>query len=104
MSDAIPTISLTGLRSRRRGDLVPIAAEIGTAARGLGFFSVADHGIDPALLAAVFDRSPAFFALPQADKDRLSVGVTVSVSSASGRGTAKTRWPRLLFDLQARSR
>jgi isopenicillin N synthase-like dioxygenase len=39
----------------------------------LGFFSVADHEIDQALIDAVFERSRAFFALPQAVKDELSV-------------------------------
>jgi isopenicillin N synthase-like dioxygenase len=69
----IPTISLAGLRSGQRVDLERIGAEIGRAARGLGFFSVSDHGIDPALIAAVFEQSRAFFALPPADKEAISV-------------------------------
>jgi isopenicillin N synthase-like dioxygenase len=77
----IPTISLTGLRTEGRADLERIGAEIGRAARGLGFFSVADHGIDSALIDATFDCSRAFFALPQEVKNRLSV-----VNSASYRG------------------
>ncbi len=80
----IPTIALTGLRSGRRADLARIGGEIGRAARGLGFFSVVDHGIDAALVDAVFDRSRAFFALPQAAKDQLSVA-----NSAAYRGYVK---------------
>jgi isopenicillin N synthase-like dioxygenase len=80
----IPTISLAGLRSGRRSDLERIGAEIGRVARGLGFFAVADHGIDPALIAAVFERSAAFFALPQAEKERLSVA-----NSSAYRGYVK---------------
>jgi isopenicillin N synthase-like dioxygenase len=38
----IPIVSLRGLRSGRRADLERIGAEIGRAARGLGFFSVAE--------------------------------------------------------------
>jgi isopenicillin N synthase-like dioxygenase len=83
-ADDVPTISLAGLRSGRRADLERIAAEIGRAARGLGFFSVIDHGIDAALVEAVYDRSRAFFALPQTEKDALSVA-----NSAAYRGYVK---------------
>jgi isopenicillin N synthase-like dioxygenase len=69
----IPVIALTGLRSGRRTDLARAGAEIGRAARGLGFFSVADHGISQALIDAVFAQSQAFFALPAEAKERLSV-------------------------------
>ncbi|HTV72842.1 MAG TPA: 2-oxoglutarate and iron-dependent oxygenase domain-containing protein [Candidatus Acidoferrales bacterium] len=69
----IPTISLTGLRSDDRADLERIGREIGEAARGLGFFSVADHGIPAALVDAVFAQSQRFFALPEAEKTRLTV-------------------------------
>jgi isopenicillin N synthase-like dioxygenase len=75
---AIPVISLAGLRSGRSADLQRIGAEIGSAARGLGFFSLAGHGIAPALIDDVFVRSAAFFALPDADKERLSVANSTS--------------------------
>jgi len=69
----IPIISLAGLRSGEHAALERIGAEIGAAARGLGFFSVSDHGIPEALIDAAYAQSRAFFALPQAEKDRLSV-------------------------------
>ncbi len=73
MNDDIPVISLAGLRSGRSADVERIGREIGRAARGLGFFSVADHGIAQTLVDAVFAESAAFFALPAAEKERLSV-------------------------------
>jgi isopenicillin N synthase-like dioxygenase len=76
MNDAaaeIPVIALDGLRSGRRADLERIGRQIGGAARGLGFFSVAGHGIPQALIDAVFAESAAFFALPVHEKERLSV-------------------------------
>jgi isopenicillin N synthase-like dioxygenase len=73
VAEEIPTIALTGLRSGRPADVARIGREIGAAARGLGFFSVADHGIPLELIDAVFAESAAFFALPQAAKDALSV-------------------------------
>jgi isopenicillin N synthase-like dioxygenase len=72
-SDEIPIISLAGLRSGNRADLERVGREIGRAARGLGFFSVSDHGIPQSLIDAVFGESAAFFALPQAEKELLSV-------------------------------
>ncbi len=78
MSDDIPVIALDGLRSGNRSDLERIGSEIGRAARGLGFFSVANHGIPQRLVEAVFTESAAFFALPAADKERLSVSNSTS--------------------------
>jgi isopenicillin N synthase-like dioxygenase len=76
MSDAsadVPIVSLEGLRTGRRADLERVGREIGRAARGLGFFSVADHGIPQTLVDAVFAESASFFALPAAEKEHLSV-------------------------------
>jgi isopenicillin N synthase-like dioxygenase len=72
----VPIISLAGLRSGM--ELERIGREIGRAARGLGFFSVADHGIPQSLIDAVFAESAAFFALPAAEKERLSVTQSTS--------------------------
>ncbi len=83
-TSVIPTLSLAGIRSGQSTDLARIAAQIGRAARGLGFFTVIDHGIDPALIAEVLAQARAFFALPQAEKDRLSYA-----TSASFRGYAR---------------
>jgi isopenicillin N synthase-like dioxygenase len=69
----IPIISLAGIRAGNRADLVRIGAEIGAAARGLGFFSVADHGIPQPLVDAVFAASGEFFKLSDAEKQALSV-------------------------------
>lgn len=74
----IPIVSLAGLRSGRRDDLERVGREIGRAARGLGFFSVADHGIPQPLIDAVFAESATFFALPAAAKERLSVANSTS--------------------------
>ncbi len=50
-----------------------LAAEIGKAARGVGFFYVTGHGVSPALMAEVFAGSKQFFALPAATKDKVSI-------------------------------
>jgi isopenicillin N synthase-like dioxygenase len=47
-----------------------LAAQIDEALRGAGFFAITGHGVPAATLAAAFDASHRFFALPEADKRR----------------------------------
>jgi isopenicillin N synthase-like dioxygenase len=65
---AIPIVDLAPSRSpdleARRG----VAWEIHKACRDTGFFYVAAHGIDAALVAAQLDWTRRFFALPEDDK------------------------------------
>ncbi|ODN69960.1 isopenicillin N synthase family dioxygenase [Methylobrevis pamukkalensis] len=72
--DRLPIIDLSALvGADDPAALAMVAAEIGAAARGPGFFYVSGHGIDPDLLADVFTQSAAFFDLPRADKAPLSI-------------------------------
>ncbi len=48
-------------------------ADLGVAARGPGFFLLTGHGIDAGLQAAVFAQADAFFSLPLAEKERISI-------------------------------
>ena len=68
----IPIISLRDLRSGSRKALLRIGGDIGRAAREVGFFAVSDHGIETALVGAVFGQAKAFFDLPLEEKERLS--------------------------------
>jgi isopenicillin N synthase-like dioxygenase len=54
-------------------DPAGFAADLGAACRGPGFFLLQGHGIDPALQAEVFRQADAFFALPVAEKERVSI-------------------------------
>lgn len=47
-----------------------VAARIGAACRAHGFFYVRGHGVAPALVQRLEDRSRAFFALPEDSKMR----------------------------------
>ncbi len=53
--------------------LARVAAEIGAAARGIGFFSVSGHGVPETLVAEMFAAARAFFALPAKTKDELAI-------------------------------
>jgi isopenicillin N synthase-like dioxygenase len=71
MSAAIPVVDLSGLGTA--GGDRRLAAEIGAAARGIGFFTVANHGVPGALIDAMFAVSRDFFARPVAEKAALSI-------------------------------
>lgn len=70
---AIPTIDLAGFGSGGRAQLERVAREIGAAARGIGFFTIVNHGIPSELIRAAFAEARTFFALPTSEKMRVSV-------------------------------
>jgi isopenicillin N synthase-like dioxygenase len=72
MDASLPLIDLAPFRS----DLQPlqtVAAALGRAARGTGFFYVSGHGIDAGLIGDVFTASARFFGQPDAVKEALSI-------------------------------
>ncbi|MBL4610448.1 MAG: isopenicillin N synthase family oxygenase [Pseudomonas sp.] len=69
----LPIISVAGLRSRDPAERAQVARQLGIACREVGFFYVIDHGIDAELIRHTFDNAKCFFALPLADKQRLSI-------------------------------
>jgi isopenicillin N synthase-like dioxygenase len=70
---AIPVIDLSGFRSGDRVAFERVAKELGAAARGIGFFSIVEHGIPSELIAAAFAEARWFFGLPTVEKERISV-------------------------------
>jgi isopenicillin N synthase-like dioxygenase len=67
----IPSIDLSGLGTPA-GDQ-RIAGEIGKAARGIGFFTVVNHGVSTELIARMFACGRSFFARPTDEKLALSI-------------------------------
>ncbi|MEJ8472523.1 isopenicillin N synthase family dioxygenase [Roseibium algae] len=67
MSD-LPIIDLKPLLDGTPAGLEKVAADIGKAARNIGFFYVQNHGIEENLMIAIFAASKAFFALPDSEK------------------------------------
>jgi isopenicillin N synthase-like dioxygenase len=72
VADHLPVIDLTGWADgdRKRS---AIAARMGAACRMHGFFYIAGHGIEPALLERLETLSRKFFALPLAEKMRIEM-------------------------------
>ena len=72
MNAALPVVELGGLDSA--SPRVPaIAAALDDAFRRTGFCYIADTGMDPALLEAVFDAARRFHALPGAAKQTIAI-------------------------------
>ena len=70
---SLPIISVAGLRSEDPVERAQVAHQLGTACREVGFFYVIDHGIEIERIQGAFDNAARFFALPLADKQRLSI-------------------------------
>ncbi len=73
MPDTLPIIDLASLGEGDGPSLSRIAADVGAACRDVGFFYVANHGVDAKLIAKAFARSRDFFALPLGDKRNLAI-------------------------------
>ena len=65
---AIPVIDVGPAFRREPGGLEAVAAEVRRASERVGFFYVAGHGVDPAIIDAAFTASREFHALPMAEK------------------------------------
>lgn len=71
---AVPVIDISGLRSDRRDERERVAAEIGTAAREVGFFYISGSGIDEVVFERMLTATKEFFALPLEVKMRSYIG------------------------------
>lgn len=70
----VPVVDISGLRSTDRAERERVAAEIGRAAREVGFLYVSGSGVDEALFDRMLDATAAFFALPLEEKMRSYIG------------------------------
>jgi len=73
---SVPIIDITGLRSQNDADHQRVAAEIGQAARDVGFFYISGSGIDESLFDGLLDAAKRFFALPVEEKMRSYIGLS----------------------------
>ena len=71
--DDIPVIDIAPLFRDDDATASATASALGQACRRTGFCYVTGHAVSPALLGAVFAAARAFFALPTAAKEALSI-------------------------------
>jgi isopenicillin N synthase-like dioxygenase len=64
----VPIVDLAPLRDGTHAGVVAVARDVGAAARDIGFFSVANHGVPPGIIDELFVAAQQFFALPAAVK------------------------------------
>ena len=69
----LPVIDVSGLASAKLSDRAGVAAELGGACRGIGFFYIVNHGISQATRDSIFAASRSFFSLPAAAKEEYSI-------------------------------
>jgi isopenicillin N synthase-like dioxygenase len=70
---ALPLVDVAGLRGDPAAQAA-VAAQLGRAAREVGFLYVSGHGIAPALFEGLLDAARRFFALPLAEKMQVYIG------------------------------
>jgi isopenicillin N synthase-like dioxygenase len=71
---SVPIIDISGLRSPDRGERERVAAEIGRAAREVGFLYISGSGIDESLFTRMLAATKEFFALPVEQKMESYIG------------------------------
>jgi isopenicillin N synthase-like dioxygenase len=67
----IPVIDVSALYGGPGED--EMVAQIGKACREIGFFYAINHGVPEALIAEVYAEARRFFALPEAEKERVAI-------------------------------
>jgi isopenicillin N synthase-like dioxygenase len=73
---SVPIVDISGLRSPGRTDGERVAAEIGRAARDVGFFYISGSGVDESLFDGLLEAAKEFFALPVEEKMRSYIGLS----------------------------
>ncbi|HKP41950.1 isopenicillin N synthase family dioxygenase [Mycobacterium sp.] len=73
---SVPIVDIGGLRSPDRADRERVAAEIGRAARDVGFLYISGCGIDESLFDWMLAATKEFFALPVEEKMRSYIGLS----------------------------
>ena len=71
--ERVPIVDLQPLRDGSEAGLASVAAQIGAAARDIGFFAVSNHGVPETAIAELFRAAQTFFALPDDVKGEIPI-------------------------------
>src|SRR4051794_25770788 len=73
VNEPLPVVDMGSLTGGGRDAFFDVGAQIGRAARGVGFFYLTGHGIPSALVSEVFRQSACFFSLDATEKERQAI-------------------------------
>jgi isopenicillin N synthase-like dioxygenase len=73
---SVPIVDISGLRSPEPAERARVAAEIGKAAREVGFLYISGSGIDELRFDRMLAATKEFFALPVEEKMRSYIGLS----------------------------
>ncbi|MFS0895865.1 isopenicillin N synthase family dioxygenase [Mycolicibacterium litorale] len=73
---SVPVVDISGLLSVDRAAQERVAADLGAAARDVGFFYISGSGIDESLFDRMLAATKEFFALPLEEKMRSYIGLS----------------------------
>ncbi|MEZ0359472.1 isopenicillin N synthase family dioxygenase [Mycobacterium sp. SA01] len=73
---SVPVIDISGLRSADAADRERVAAELGAAARDVGFFYISGTPVSDELFDRLLEATKQFFALPVTEKMKSYIGLS----------------------------
>ncbi|WP_431240464.1 isopenicillin N synthase family dioxygenase [Mycolicibacterium aichiense] len=73
---SVPVIDISGLRSADPADRERVAAELGAAARDVGFFYISGTPVGDELFDRLLEATKRFFALPVTEKMKSYIGLS----------------------------
>jgi len=76
----IPIIDFGAMLGTDAAAKSAVAAQLRDAATTIGFFYIKNHGVPAAIIQALFDAGPAFFALPLDEKMKSHVSISTNNS------------------------
>jgi len=71
--DEIPIIDLKNFNYATTAERDRVVAEISAACKQAGFLYIINHGIEPAAIDRIYNVARNFFALPEDDKEEISI-------------------------------
>ena len=84
----IPVLDLQPLFDGDDSDVATLAAELGQALEQIGFFSVVNHGVPWILIEDIYEATRDLHALPQAQKEAITMDRTHGGYLGMGAGTS----------------
>ena len=84
----IPLLDLQPLQDGNQDGIQLLASELKAALEEIGFFSIVNHGVSWSLVEQIYEATKSLHALPQSEKDALTMDRTHGGYLGMGAGTS----------------